>query len=445
MARRARPRKRSGRFRFFGGRLFSGRRSPATPAGLLVILILLIGILVIVSRQAYHNKLRIQNGGSPEEVAKSNVPRIVLRPDDPAIDVLITGFEQASELQFSCASGWEARDGSGRVVATTASAAATTVVAGSGGRLLLRGGDAGKILHISGGDGAPMRLGKSSYYGKVEVTARGRGLRVVNTVSLEQYLASVVGSEMYASSTPAAALEAQAIAARTYARFAIEDRRRTPLPDSQEAQAYYGIGRETAATRAAVLATRSKILTWNGVTLPAYYHSTCGGRTIDGAALHGSPVPPPLRGVPCGYCETGKLYRWSASLKLKNLAAMGGDLGIGRQVFKVEPRGTDEEPWSRIYLLGDVAARTIEARTFRNSAMKHGGGMSMPSPFLTDIETTRDGLTIRGRGFGHGVGLCQVGAAGMARAGADAMQILDHYYPGAQVGVPEPQIANRSK
>ena len=141
------------------------------------------------------------------------------------------------------------------------------------------------------------KLGSRPYRGKISVRAGARGLRVVNIVGIEAYLASVVGSEMYASSTPAAALEAQAIAARTYARYEIEKRGRIPLPDNQEAQAYYGIERETAATRAAAAATRHRVLAFDDDLLPAFYHSTCGGRTVDGSDLLGSPAPAAPRRV----------------------------------------------------------------------------------------------------------------------------------------------------
>lgn len=392
---------------------------------------------------------KVAAAGRTVKNTPTKAPATRLAGDDPELDILLTALDGVAMVPFSCNSGWVARDADGREIARTTSGGAASVGIAADGKLLLRGGDAGtRFIQIAALGDEPLQLGKNQYFGKAIFRATDKGVRVVNRVSLEQYLASVVGSEMYASSSPPAALEAQAIAARTYARYAVEELGRSPLPDSQEAQAYYGISRETAATRRAVMATRSQILTFDGETLPAFYHSTCGGSTVDGTVLTGSKAPDPLRGVPCGYCENAKFYRWSAHVSQKSLGSICTSLGIGRQCLKIEPRGDSADSWANLQIIGNAGLSNITARQLRTLILKFGGNVQMPSPFLQEIAGDRDGITVRGRGFGHGVGLCQMGAAEMGRRGFDTIQILNHYYPGARLtpsAAAAPEVAARGK
>ncbi|MBI3817825.1 MAG: SpoIID/LytB domain-containing protein [Planctomycetes bacterium] len=361
-------------------------------------------------------------------------PAIVLEGEDPGIEVLLSALDGNAQVSFACAGGWIARDAGGREIGRTTGNAPSIVALSQIGRLSLRGGDTGSpFFVVEPMSNEPLQIGKYTYRGTAVFRAADRGVRVINRVSLEQYLVSVVGSEMYASSTAPAALEAQAIAARTYARYAIEELGRNPIPDSQEAQAYFGVSRETAATRAAVLATRSQILMFQGAILPAFYHSTCGGQTIDGSALIGAKAPPPLRGGPCGYCEHGKLYRWSVHVNQRTLSSICASFNIGKTCARVEPRGSAEDPWNSILLTGSAGQTVVSSKQLRQHVTKLTPNVNFPSPFVTDVEPDRDGVIIKGRGFGHGVGLCQIGAAEMGRRGFGAGQILQKYYPGAAV------------
>jgi stage II sporulation protein D len=369
---------------------------------------------------------------SRRAASEHGAPPIALRADNPAIDVLLTALDGATDLSFSAPAGWKIQNDAGATVAETASGAASAIGLSASGQFLVRGGvvEGSRLLVVPHGDG-PLKVATNSYRGVLSVARSGRAMRVVNRLSLEDYLCSVVGSEMYASSTALAALEAQAVAARTYARWEIEERQRSPLPDNQEAQAYYGVGRETALTRRAVENTRNRILQYDGEILPAFYHSTCGGSTVDGTALLGSEAPPPLRGGPCGYCEQGKLYRWNTTISSKSLAAVCGALGIPGTCRAIDPAGPANDRWSKLKIRSDGGEIATSARAFRNAIMKSVRSASLPSPMLHEVVATNEGIRITGRGFGHGVGLCQIGAAEMARQGFDRAAILNRYYPGA--------------
>ncbi|MFN0207033.1 MAG: SpoIID/LytB domain-containing protein [Planctomycetota bacterium] len=410
------------------------------------ILILFGAVLACVAldpfEQTTKNTARRPAKSKPSNTTDSAPRNIALDTKNPAIDVLLTALDGEPEFTFSAPSGWIITNEKNDEIARTSSSASATLGVSPAGGYLLRGGivDA-ESLTISSIANDPIKVANQSYRGKITIRKKERGLSVINTVPLEEYLGSVVGSEMYASTTPLSALEAQAVIARTYARWAIEDCGRRPIPDSVEAQAYLGVGRETALTRKAVENTQNLVLTWNGRLLPAFYHSTCGGSTIDGTVLLGSPAPPPLRGGPCGYCEGGKLYRWNISIKTKSLAEICGSLGIPGTCRAVDPAGPAGDKWSKLKLRTQAGEIVTSARTFRNAILKNVKGLMIPSPFIHDVAASPDGIRVTGRGFGHGVGLCQIGAAEMSRRSYNTNTILQHYYPSAELGqAPEKRL-----
>ncbi|HKE01989.1 MAG TPA: SpoIID/LytB domain-containing protein [Planctomycetota bacterium] len=391
-------------------------------------------------------------------------PRLHLRGEDPVIPVLLTALDGASSVAFRAAGGWRARDDEGRTLAQGGAtphvlsiASARVALDGSplpSNDVVLESAD-GRSIEIGAriapatSPKTPLDASARSYRGALRVAVReppaskaatrpaSATLRVTNEVPLEAYLASVVGSEMYASSTVAAALEAQAIAARTYARWELSERGRIPLPDSVEAQAYEGAARETAATRAAVAATHGRVLTYGGELLAAFYHATCGGRTIDGSHLLHDTAPPPLRGVECGFCEKAKRYRWSVLVDRATLSRLAAEIRVGSSIRAFEGVGPKEDPWTSVRVTGDAGTVVLPARALRLSMMRSSPSY-LPSPFLTEIASDPKGVAVRGRGFGHGVGMCQSGAAEMGRRGATAESILAHYYPGAVVSPAAP-------
>ena len=257
-------------------------------------------------------------------------------------------------------------------------------------------------------------------------------LTVVNRLPLDSYLYSVLGSEAYAG-WPAAALDAQAVAARTYALWRMIDRSDQPfdLHGSVKDQSYQGVAREDPRLRAAVDRTAGVVLLYQMKLFRCYYHSTCGGHTEavedyfpDGPLL-------PLSGVRCDHCQGSKHYRWERDLSKAELAAalrrdgvaLGG--GASLEVLSRTKSGRARE----VAVEGaDGRRRALSASRLRAAL----GTRVLPSTWF-EARDRGDAVALRGRGWGHGVGLCQWGAKGMADAGYSATEILEHYYTGATV------------
>jgi len=140
---------------------------------------------------------------------------------------------------------------------------------------------------------APLELGATAYRGKLLVLADGKHLQVVNALPLESYVLGVVGSEM-PSTWPAAALEAQAVAARSYALAELENvvtaRAFDVYADTRD-QVYGGVAAESAPVTAAVQATAKQIVLYGGKVATTYFSSSSGGRTVSAAEALGKPIP----------------------------------------------------------------------------------------------------------------------------------------------------------
>jgi len=198
--------------------------------------------------------------------------------------------------------------------------------AASGGALLLRsrghGGIRATQLLIAGR--APLHAsGLGEYRGALELIDDGGAIDVINVVGVDAYTQGVVAKEASAS-WPAAALEAQAVASRT---FALTSQERTGpdgfnvYPDTRS-QVYGGVAAETPTTNAAVAATRGQVVTYAGKPVTTYFFASSGGFTENiEDAFPGSPPEPWLRGVPDPF-DAGPLHRWSRSFTFAQATAM---------------------------------------------------------------------------------------------------------------------------
>jgi stage II sporulation protein D len=171
------------------------------------------------------------------------------------------------------------------------------------------------------GEGGVTTLGSlGSYRGVLEFAPTVfKGVSVINSVGLDDYLQGVVPAESPAT-WPSAALEAQAIAARTYAITTAKSAEFDHYADTRS-QVYKGVGIETAATNAAVTATRGQIVTYNGQPVVTYFFSTSGGRTeaVENTPL-GTEPKPWLQSVEDEYDDVSPRHRWTAKLSMKTAA-----------------------------------------------------------------------------------------------------------------------------
>ncbi len=317
-------------------------------------------------------------------------------------------------------------------------------------------------------------LNGHKYRGKLKliVDREGRSFDAINPVPLEPYVAGVVGEEM-PYYWEAEALRAQAIAARTYCLF-IKNRfgtnRSYDVSRTQSSQVYGGIGAESAQVWDAVNSTCGQVLMSpelaadeGGISdfarggrpqpviadpqlrrlFPAYYSSACGGHTSSSQDVFGD-LFEPLKAVPCPYCKDVArlaLFYWPMApfdretitkhllQRYPKLDALGPILEI---TATAESCYGPSSRLTRIRLTGATGKKdTLRAEDLRLAL--DPSGLKIKSAMCQIVPWGDGWAFVSGRGWGHGVGMCQHGAEGMARLGSDAEAILQYYYPGAEI------------
>ncbi len=255
---------------------------------------------------------------------------------------------------------------------------------------------------------------------------------MLSTVPLEAYLYSVVAREM-SPSWPAAALQAQAICARTYVLQRSNPRRAYDVVNGEADQVYGGIDAEYPASIAAVDATAGSAVRFNDQYAEIFYSSSCGGHTESSAdAWTGGANLPYLQSKPCPWCTASPDYHWSRTVSADALtrAFNAGDIG---EPTALAVAATDASGRARsLALTGPNGTANLSGTAFRSSL----GTRVVRSLLIGQIAPAQGpaSFVIEGGGLGHGVGLCQWGARGMAVAGNSADEILAFYFPGTQRG-----------
>jgi stage II sporulation protein D len=295
-------------------------------------------------------------------------------------------------------------------------------------------GQALRVL-LGAGDAVAMQDGTFTFNGRLFRGAFSRNAdgQIVNVVDLEQYLASVVPAEM-PPSWPLEALQAQAVCARTYVLQRSNPLRGYDLVPSELDQVYRGIAGEAPAASVAIAATQGRVLLFGGRYAQVAYSSCCGGHTESASDLWGGTPAPYLAGVACTWCAASPNYRWTADLLLTALQEAFADaLSDCGTISDVRINGRDASGRARaIDLVSSTGTATIPATAFRTRI----GTRVVRSILLRDIERPpgATAVTVDGAGLGHGVGLCQWGARGLAMQGRDAGAILAFYFPGTDLG-----------
>nr|HEX4318785.1 SpoIID/LytB domain-containing protein [Kofleriaceae bacterium] len=305
------------------------------------------------------------------------------------------------------------------------------------------------------------------YWGQVYVTLDHDGTLVAaNAVAEDKLLAGLVPAEMYPDA-PTAALEAQAIAARTELLQKIGRRNLTDpflLCSTQQCQVYAGAGKEDARATKAIEATRGMVLLRDGGGLvDVRYSASCGGHTEDNDAIWGGEADPSLR----GHSDDGKagmtrITDQNLDAFLDDKAGTGGDdAWCGKVKGKA---GHNKYRWTERIAASDLTVRISteypEIGRVKNLVAKQRGvsgrimvltleGDKASADVTGDLHIRRllgglkstlfaigrdgDTFVLRGAGFGHGVGMCQMGAIGMAEAGKSHAEILKQYFRGTHL------------
>ncbi len=309
------------------------------------------------------------------------------------------------------------------------------------------------------------------YRGELIITPGNGGLLVVNRLGVESYLRGVVPLEIGGVAKPGdeAAVEAQAVAARSYSYIHINDAgtRGFDMYSSVQDQVYGGADAEQPMSDAAVEATRNMVLRYAGRIINTPYHSTCGGRTTEVKEVwwrrNNEPylkaVSDQIPGTDKYYCDISGRFRWTATFtgdqlqqtleKYLGTVTQGSEpavsantntprLSLGRiSGFTVNGR----TPSDRVASVSIQTARgnyVVRGNDVRFILRTPSGSLLNSTYFTAESRTNSSGaidqLTLRGGGYGHGIGMCQFGAIGRARAGQDYRTILTTYYQGTTVG-----------
>ncbi len=405
-------------------------------------------------------------GALPREVPVDRVRAYAAGQRD--IRVLI--FKDARTLTLRPTRTAALEDAESQARLATIAAGASLRLAPSGGRVRVQGAgvrtarprirlrplteDGSTLISGRGGWGR-----RATYPGVLDISLTSRGLRVVEHLDLESYVAGVLTAEMPAY-FPLEAMKAQAVAARTYALHHLG----AHAPDGADicarvhCQAYAGGAANASTAARAAQETAGQVLSWNGLLVDAVYHSACGGSTAPAWEVRQGKLLPYLRGVQDApphspfaqpYCArdhdvawTRRLSRAAAeNLVSSNLAHVLGERGLApgrlKSLQAIPNSRGDRIAWLQVLTeKGTYRVRGDAVRWLFGTGYPAPGGLRSTAFDLTMARDARGQPTafiFQGVGHGHGLGLCQWGARGRALAGQTAAEILAAYYPGATV------------
>jgi stage II sporulation protein D len=276
-----------------------------------------------------------------------------------------------------------------------------------------------------------LRVGSRRYPGGIVLEALDGELAALNVVDLEDYVAGVLYAEM-PDRFAVEALRAQAVVTRSYAVYHTLAGR--DLRDDQGSQVYAGLERVDATARRVVDSTLGEILTFDGIPLESYFHSTCGGSTSSARAVFGIAAPPPIdRAVRCDDCRTAPNFSWTRRIARSDLDRLYKNaLGTALRFVPLDRDDAGRSTRFEIFRSdGKSVDRPIADRLRNDFNAGKPLGKQLLSTMVTSVKVDGKILLVEGRGFGHGVGLCQYGAGGAAARGATYRDILARYYPGA--------------
>jgi len=278
----------------------------------------------------------------------------------------------------------------------------------------------------------PIRTNGREYPAGLEVVRNGEGLAIVNELRLEEYLVGVLRGET-SERWPGETLRAQAIVARTYAAYhrALNGGKPYHLVASTAHQMYAGRVPGSSPIWDAVRDTAGQVLFWEGELFPAFYHSASGGYTEDPRTVFAARNMPALKAIRDDFSSASPHFYWTLDLRLADLSDIlrrsGNDVG-GVTAIEVIER-TPSLRVSTLTIHGTRGSARLRGNDFRRMV-----GYETIKSTLFAVAVDDAVAHFSGRGYGHGVGMSQWGAKGMAEQGYKAEKILEYYYPGTTLG-----------
>lgn len=276
-----------------------------------------------------------------------------------------------------------------------------------------------KLVKVGSMNGDLLLMG-TGYTGSVAIWKGEGGLYITNEVPLEEYVKDVVAGEV-GPDWEMEALKAQAVISRTYA---VHQKRMNNgslyhVSSSVLSQVYKGKSPD-ARISYAVSETAGQILTFDGIPIEALYHSTCGGRTENPEEVFGKSYPY-LKSVESS-CNLSPYSSWERKIKIEEIEKALDIHGV--KEIKIESI-TSTKRVKQLKIKSRSGTSVINATDFRKAL----GWSRLPSTNFT-LSRHDNLIVFQGRGYGHGVGLCQWGAQQMAKEGKNYRDILSFFYPG---------------
>ncbi len=305
--------------------------------------------------------------------------------------------------------------------------------------------DGQKFFLASSETEAIIKLNGKRYRGKIQISTSGNSLDIINVVSLEDYVKGVLAKEMPLGKNGEnfEALKALAVCVRTYAIQKMKDGKLyfDIYADTRD-QVYGGVDAESPNSNKAVDETNNLILKFEGNVATIFYHSTCGGFTESSSNVFTTESIPYLISVKDGdepNCKISPRYQWkeiySRELiirRLQNYSLLDNqnyrleDMSV---ISRFSSGRVDELEINVVSDDGKEKSVIIRGNEIR-SIIRNSNGKSILWSTMFDVSLKSDSVILSGKGFGHGVGLCQWGAISLSHKGWDYSEILNHYYPG---------------
>ncbi|MDA2934599.1 SpoIID/LytB domain-containing protein [Acidobacteria bacterium AH-259-D05] len=316
------------------------------------------------------------------------------------------------------------------------------VIKAQGGRLHLGDGK-GRVFGSGSGfrvkplPGTLLKLNGVPYQEVIEVFINPlRQAVAVNELSLESYLRGVVPNELSSSKlSRSEAIKTLAIAARTFAfsSFGQHAIRGFDVYSDSRSQVYRGVRSEQPLSNRMIEETRGMIATYKNKPIVAFYSSTCGGLTEDyEEVFHSDPIPYLRGGATCPD-SASPYHSWSEHISISRIQSKLDQLaGVGK-LMRLEP--VRKSRWGRtveMRIVGSKGEKILKGPAIRSA-------LGLRSNWIIDLTVHRDSsgyiveIHANGKGWGHGVGLCQLGTVELARQGWNFERILKHYYKGIEV------------
>ncbi len=294
------------------------------------------------------------------------------------------------------------------------------------------------------------------YRGEIMINPADSGLLVVNRLTMDSYLRGVVPLEIgNRTSAEMAAVQAQAVAARTYAYKHLTDKRAFDMYATVQDQVYGGVDAEKPLSDTAITTTADVVVLYNGQPITTPYHSTCGGSTAGVSEVwynqadepYLRPVSDKIPGTENYYCDPSPRFSWTQSYDAAGLRAVmekylasytnAPKTNLGKITDVREQGRTASGRVASLVVQTESGSYTLRGNDIR-FVLRDPKGAILNSTYFTFTESSSGGevsaLTVNGRGYGHGIGMCQWGAIGRARAGQNYRTILETYYPGTTIG-----------